>query len=533
MYRVLVVDDEIYAVKGMIDGVDWNRLGVVLVHEAYRAQEAKAILDSEPVDLMICDIEMPEENGLELLAWAREKHPELETIFLTCHADFGYAQQAVQLGSRDYLLKPVMYDELEDVLARNLERVRKKRNESEETERFKKYYRLWHQQRPELINMFWRDVMSRGGEKKKKKLEQVLQACELPLEGKENLLLILLSVEEWSKPLSAFDEELMGYALRKAAEEVIIGEHAGHVIEDEFGNSIVILYVQGKENPGQEEWKRRCEAYIQACRTYFFCRLSCYIGEVLSFDDVNAGYHGLLEMEYHNVSEHNRVLFYKDRLNSGGAEEQVSFLHWTEWLECGDMERLDTLVNETFEWIRSRQGKGEWLTKVYHGVLQVVYYVLLRKGLTPEILYEQGLPSDPSEATRSSVHLRQWIEQMIGAVVGLPEPEQRGRQVNSIVREIQTYIGGHLDQELTRDDLSAHVHLNASYLSRLFRKETGMSLSDYILQERMRKAAELLTATDESVSSIAIRLGYDNFSYFAKMFKKVYRMTPQEYRKTR
>jgi two-component system response regulator YesN len=73
--------------------------------------------------------------------------------------------------------------------------------------------------------------------------------------------------------------------------------------------------------------------------------------------------------------------------------------------------------------------------------------------------------------------------------------------------------------------------LNEAYISRLFRKETGVSLSDFILQERMKKAAALLTGTDEAVSQIAVNLGFGNFSYFARMFKRVYGVTPHEFRK--
>lgn len=74
--------------------------------------------------------------------------------------------------------------------------------------------------------------------------------------------------------------------------------------------------------------------------------------------------------------------------------------------------------------------------------------------------------------------------------------------------------------------------LNPAYLSRLFRKETGMVLTDYILQEKMRRASELLVLSDSSISEIADSLGYGNFSYFARLFRKVYGVTPHEYRKS-
>ncbi|MBT2289890.1 helix-turn-helix transcriptional regulator [Paenibacillus albidus] len=90
---------------------------------------------------------------------------------------------------------------------------------------------------------------------------------------------------------------------------------------------------------------------------------------------------------------------------------------------------------------------------------------------------------------------------------------------------------GRLNEELTREQLANLVFLNPAYLSRLFRKETGMALTDYILQERMRTAAEQLIATNKSISEVADGLGYGDFSYFARLFRKVHGVTPHDYRK--
>ena len=79
--------------------------------------------------------------------------------------------------------------------------------------------------------------------------------------------------------------------------------------------------------------------------------------------------------------------------------------------------------------------------------------------------------------------------------------------------------------------LAGYVHLNPAYLSRLFRKEKGMSITDYLLQERMRIARELIESSTLPISDIAQSVGYSNFSYFAKMFKKVHNANPQQLRK--
>lgn len=349
MYRVLVVDDEIYAVKGIIDGIDWKRLDVSEVFEAYHAREAKAILERVPIDLMICDINMPEENGLELLEWAKTNRPELETLFLTCHADFNYARKALQLGSCDYLLKPVAYDELEEVLQKNFSRILNKRSSQKSMESYRDYY----------------------------------------------------------------------------------------IIE--------------------ESWKRL--------------------------------------------------------------------------LENGDGGEAGRLIEDTMKWLASHDDNRGALIKAYQSILQTAIYTLKKKGAPMEDINNPELSLEGHEITCTDDRFRQWMGKIVGIVCNDPAAGGNKFQGKSIVSELKKYIQQNLNRKLTRDDLSEYVHLNESYLSRLFHKETGASLSDYILQERMKKASELIAETDNPIYGIANELCYDNFSYFAKMFKKVYNLTPQEYRK--
>ncbi|WP_240689050.1 response regulator [Ammoniphilus sp. YIM 78166] len=124
MYHVLVVDDEVYTVKGLQAGVQWDKFDISSVHTAHSAKQARAVFEAHPVDLLICDIEMHQESGLDLLEWIRRYYPSTEAVFLTCHSEFSYAQRAIQLHALDYLLKPVKYEALEEVMKRALEKIK-------------------------------------------------------------------------------------------------------------------------------------------------------------------------------------------------------------------------------------------------------------------------------------------------------------------------------------------------------------------------------------------------------------------------
>ena len=118
MYRVLLVDDEPIAIEALKNLVAWGDLGFQLPLSAENASQAKIAFRENIIDVLICDIEMPNENGIELLKWVRQNHLECIPVFLTCHDDFIYAQEGIRYQLFDYLLKPVSQEKLEDVLRR-------------------------------------------------------------------------------------------------------------------------------------------------------------------------------------------------------------------------------------------------------------------------------------------------------------------------------------------------------------------------------------------------------------------------------
>ena len=130
---VFVIVDQDEVVRGVISGVNWERAGIAQVFPAYSVKEAKSIFLREAIDVLLCDIEMPPENGFQLLRWAQERKPDVACIFLSAHAEFSYAQEAVKLGSYDYILQPAPYEEIEEALRRVAGKVR-------ETSKLRHYY---------------------------------------------------------------------------------------------------------------------------------------------------------------------------------------------------------------------------------------------------------------------------------------------------------------------------------------------------------------------------------------------------------
>lgn len=120
-----------------------------------------------------------------------------------------------------------------------------------------------------------------------------------------------------------------------------------------------------------------------------------------------------------------------------------------------------------------------------------------------------------------------------GAEKKLPDDYQyAGRKQEYVVDRLKEYIESHLDGNLSRKELSGVVYLSEDYLSKIFAAATGMPLSGYVSSRRIARAQQLLAETDLTVSQIALRVGFSNFSYFSKIFRELTGKTPNEYRES-
>lgn len=118
MYRVLVVDDEKYIRKSIINRVNWERCQTEVVGEASDGEEGYRLVMQCRPNIIITDIRMPGMDGLALAKKVEEDYPQIRVIIISAYNDFEYARTAISYGVREYLLKPVDEGEMEAVLLR-------------------------------------------------------------------------------------------------------------------------------------------------------------------------------------------------------------------------------------------------------------------------------------------------------------------------------------------------------------------------------------------------------------------------------
>lgn len=145
--NILIVDDEIPAVQGILKIVDWTAIGIGNTYTAHSMEEAITRFQSHPIALLLTDIEMRGGTGFDLIDWANRHSLRCVSIILSSFPNFHYAQRAITLGVFEYLLKPVEDNQLEQTLRRAIVQAQNfhipaaasRKKDNELIERSKKY----------------------------------------------------------------------------------------------------------------------------------------------------------------------------------------------------------------------------------------------------------------------------------------------------------------------------------------------------------------------------------------------------------
>ena len=162
--------------------------------------------------------------------------------------------------------------------------------------------------------------------------------------------------------------------------------------------------------------------------------------------------------------------------------------------------------------------------EIYKAFKSLINELMLQNDIFESLKVTAGLGSTEKEAVFD------FVSEVILTSMGeaVKRKQEEGKRP---IREAKNYIRLHYKDALTLEKVSGVVDLNASYLSALFKKETGKTFLEYLTKVRMDKAKEMLKETNETISAICQEVGYSDTNYFVKCFQKYTGLKPNQYRK--
>ena len=520
MLKILVVDDEQIERDGIRRLIEKYEPELE-VAEAENGEEALRYLEHESVDIILTDIKMPFVDGLELAEKAKLTDPDVEIIIYSAFGEFDYAKRALKTTVANYLLKPIVISEFKETIKFVKEKCRKKKEKQHLETIWQEGYRkvLAYEKQNLLLDLLSGRTVDAAFSQKLIEAGLDYRDCSL------GLMIVDFINSFFDMHYQTF-QELLSETLQAAHEFIHLNEHQG----------VVLLHSRPGGKPlAKVDLQQAAHALLKAIDSRYATRTTIVFGGTLQ----------RLDQVHEEMGKLERCLdyrFFYDQSMVFDAEEDLSghvpavnrpdavVEHIKRHVEHRDFRDVDKDVGLLFSQLGSQ------------GHLSVIYV----KYLCMDIVKHSFDHAPNSDFNRLQEALNRifacfTMSQLKNEVLNILQEQIREspqesivkEPTHSVVRSVIRIIETEYMKPLSLDQLAERAYLAPSYLSYLFKKETGQSLVRYITHYRIEKAKEMLTNTNCKIVDISEKVGFSNPSYFGLTFRNFVGMSPVAYRELR
>lgn len=531
MLNVMLVDDDYPVLDFLRKAVPWESLRMKVQGIYENGVKALEAAKAFPPDILITDIGMPHMNGLELIYRVKEHCPRLKVAILSCHNEFDYALQAVKLHVDDYILKETIeIENIVQMLRKFAAQLEQSLTESRKVERLQQ---ITKESRSAIKDQFLRTLLYHPLLFPEQLAEQAREyGIRLGNDAYVPVVCFIDRYEETRKRFVSADN--MMFAVENVMEELI--RKPGAVIFRPSPERLLLLFPIQQVRRSVSELFETADTLRTIQRALFHhlnISATFLIGQ--SGQDVRSLRTRMIEL----LGGSEEARFYTGsgvitKFSPVTFATEDLFTHYAaaiEQLKQAVLEQAaDRVETVTRHWTglitRERyhpKAVKEWFLKIMLD-LQLKFKSLqhFQSDDSPEVLHQSVLEAETMEQLREQVV--SFLYRMLPVVEHIYRQPQRKE-----ITEAQLYVLRSMHRRVTQEEVAEHLHLNPSYFSRLFKRETGENFVEFVTRTKMEKAKELIDQTDSTVEELAELLGYENKSYFLKCFKSYTGLTPSEY----
>lgn len=506
--NILLVDDDKLFIRKVIEGIDWDNIGIHRVFSAEDMQQACRILETFSIDIMVTDVEMPRGNGLELLEWITERKYSVDSLVVSGYAHFAYVQKAMEFGTKRYLLKPVSNKELSNVLSKIVEQ-RKQRV----PEHKKNFTHSWK----EILN----SVNS------EKKFGDELREKKDLYSPNESFCIAMLRILTEQKR-GETEQRLLMFVIQNVILEFF--EESSFDLEcirRESEEEWLLLLRKNKEEESVNQELTQIQNYLKETAQLTSC---VYISSNGGIEEMLSIYARFGQLCSQIVFEEQGIICQDEWEQSESKDiEPPCFEKLEEKLDLGEIQQVkEELDDYICTLVKMNKATRICFRDFLESMTGMVHRFLEKNNLSfYQMFEEEQYDKTYRQAATSVLRMKNFIEYLMRKLDGV---EEIGDKKKQLVELLKWYISEHISEELTRKKLAQSIHFSEDYVARIFKAGTGKSISTYVMEQRMELAKNYLTKSNMSISDVAMMVGYNNFSYFSKTFKDYTGKTPNEYR---
>lgn len=516
--KVLIVDDEKLERVLISNSVEWEKNGFEVIGEAGNGEEALEFFDMNQPDLILTDINMPFMDGVTFAQHIRERSKNCHIIMLTGYREFEYARKAVALGVDEFLVKPINAMEVTRAAVASREKIKTERGADREMAHLKQ----------EAIGsrLLLRDAFLQRLLEQRVEEEEALHKLQM-----FQLTRLLAPGVCVSVNVRVTDggqkQEVCTYILewcRKHTTAVVCFLH--------YLNHIVLFYgvedsarITGEMQLLLEEMKERNGCVITVGVSEEGQGLSAISKAYQQTQKVNA-----LGM----ICGGKRLWNYRDYEKIRNRRQKMTEMNWKNLeiaMTGGSLKRVEECVDAYAAELDAAGVPEEIYLKIMAmEIAERMAEVLARQGRSvSDVVGEQQYYRMVTEIDGIAV-MQVFLKEVAGRILVQTEGS-RTKKGNALVASVKVFIEQNLgNPELSLRLIAQELYMNGSYLSRVFKQETGESLTEYITRKRIEKSMQLMDETSMKAYEIAEQVGIKDAHYFSICFKKYVGVTVKEYK---
>lgn len=527
MFRVMIADDEPSARLGIRECLKWAELGCELVSEAENGRDALQLLEKEPVDIVITDVKMPHMDGIELSKEIVRQYPNIKIILISGYSEVEYLKNALKVSAIDYILKPIDLTDLEEAIKKAVQALK---DAADSAQMMRQMEKKLHKSMPLLKQKFLMTFI-RDDVQSSEALENQMRDLDIWFPLDKESAIVLVSLEQMGDNMPESDYQLLSFGVLNICQEVLEQYYNGYCIESGRGEFVCLISFEDRDKSGLKQMAEKIrqglhiwlKMDVTLCVSPIADSISdlkkCYLSAVCALDrKLMLGKNQII------IAEETEGAYYLNGIFDLDMMQEIS-----DCIRLGDYVKTKKLTEKFFVDLR----KVQTVSPDYVRSICLMLLLLSNRIAAEEAPDAAAFLPDSREhhaALCGTETLDEMQEYLLKIFCLICEHITQAEGQGNIVNEVKKYIKENFAQNITIKELADEVYLSHTYLSYLFKQKTGNTINDYITSVRMEHAKKLLKNRKNSMTDIAHAVGYQEASYFTKVFKKYTGKMPSEYR---
>lgn len=520
-YKVILIDDEPIITEGLQILIEWEDYNCEIIATACDGEEGLSLITSLKPDIVICDIRMPNCSGIEMITRSLALCP-CRFIVLSGHSDFSYAKQCMSLGVTEYLLKPVVEQELIQALTKVQQLIQK----DQETENVLTQLEDASQQLSALaLDDILRDIMNSYFDTNNDFMNALM-----------NYDISFPSDHIYTAAAISFASSQKQTHIRQLLSEKLCGISDHFLLYYQGNNTYMGVFSLPAKSAGQNFHESVCtlhqslvrelseeinigigKAYTEMYHLPFSCKQAVFAlsykmirgtNSVNPFENTLENAHFILSIPDELFNAYRISLLQSKFASISGAIHKI----FTYMTDISAMSLLGIQINSL------------------NLVMTCIQHLTDNETAFPSVSFENMDCLSQISSIQSAKEMEKYVENLVYNLINICRETQISKP-GELVSQVENYINSHYLEDLSLMIIAQMFYVSPIYLSQIFKKQTGTLFIDYVTQVKINAAKNLLMTTDLKVYEIAERLHYKDHKYFSKLFEKKTGKKPSEFRK--